>query len=185
VTSPAPGAAAQPYLPATDMPRFFREQAAFVGLGQADLELIRRTAPLVLAEEESLTTAIYEHFLQFPEAARFFLGDDGTPDRARLERRRHSLGRWLRETAELATTRDFGAYLVAVGLSHSHRTYGPGGRVPAHLMVGAISLVQTTIGHTVRAGLDDPATAAAAVDAWNKLLLIHLAVLLLGYLRQP
>src|SRR5262249_37751793 len=39
------------YLPATDMPRFVREQMEFVGLADADVEAIRRSAPVVLAHE--------------------------------------------------------------------------------------------------------------------------------------
>ena len=34
--------------PGADMERFVREQMAFVGLGEVDIALIRRTAPVVL-----------------------------------------------------------------------------------------------------------------------------------------
>lgn len=171
----------EPYLPATDMPRFLRELAEFVGFDEAAAALVRRTAPLVLAREEALTAALYAHFLQFPAAARFFLGDDGEPDRARLERRRHSLARWLRETAQASLTHEHAYYLLAIGLSHSHRPHGPGGVVPAHLVVGAMSLTQTALADAFAAEL--PAgEALAASGAWNKLLLVHLAALLLGYL---
>ena len=168
-----------PYLPATDMPRFLRELAEFVGLGDEDVTTIRRTAPLVLEREEALTAALYEHFLRFPASARFFLGADGEPDRGRLERRRHSLARWLRETAAAALTHEHAYYLLAVGLSHSHRAPGP--VVPAHLVVGAMSLTQTALAEAFAADLE-PAAALAASRAWNKLLLVHLAALLLGSL---
>jgi hypothetical protein len=162
-----------------------QELTDFVGLDASDLATIRRTAPLVLAREAAFTGALYEHFLKFPAAARFFLGEDGRPDAARLERRKHSLGRWLRETAEAALTHDFGYYLLSVGLAHSHRTYGPGGVVPAHLMVGAMSLTQTALASLFAAQLEDPREALAASAAWNKLLLVQLNVLLLGYLAAP
>lgn len=171
------------YLPATDMPRFVRELMEFVGLGEADVEAIRRSAPIVLAREAEITAALYERFLRFPASARFFLGEDGTPDEARLERRKHSLGRWLRETAEVAATHEFSYYLLAVGLAHSHRAHGPGGTVPAHFVVGAMSLTQTALGDLLARDLGDPREALAAATAWNKLLLVHLAVLLQGYLR--
>jgi len=77
----------EPYLPATDMPRFVRELAEFVGFDDADAATVRRTAPLVLAREAALTAALYEHFLAFPASARFFLDPDGEPDRVRIERR--------------------------------------------------------------------------------------------------
>ena len=116
----------QPYLPATDMERFVRELAEFVTFGDADAALVRETAPMVLARGDALTAALYEHFLKFPASARFFLKDDGTPDPERIERRRHSLARWLRETAEAALTHEHAYYLLTIGLSHSHRPRGPG-----------------------------------------------------------
>ncbi len=173
------------YLPATDMPRFVRELMAFVDLGDADIAAIRRSAPAVLKHEGALTAALYEHFLRFPETARFFLGEDGAPDLARLERRKHSLGRWLRETAEVATSQDFSYYLLTVGLSHSHRSHGPGGVIPARFLVGALSLAQTALARVFAQEMSDPHAALVASQAWNKLLLVQLNVFLLGYLPAP
>ena len=53
--------------------------------------------------------------------------------------------------------------------------------VPAHFMVGAMSLTQSALADAFAAELP-PAEALAASRAWNKLLLVHLAALLLGYL---
>ena len=174
------GAGGPGYLPATDMPRFMGEMLEFVGLGEMDVAAIRRSAPVVLRHADRLTAALYEHFLAFPRSARFFLRADGSVDAERIERRRHSLARWLRETAEVATTPEFSYYLLAVGLSHSHRAHGPGGTIPPHLMIGAMSLAQSAL-----AGVFDgelaPQEATAAGVAWNKLLLVHLSVRLLGY----
>jgi protoglobin len=164
------------------MPRFIRELMEFVDLSEADVATIRRTAPVVLAREAVFTDALYEHFLRFPATAQFFLGEDGEPDPARLARRKHTLARWLRETAAVATTPEFSYYLLAVGLSHSHRAQGPGGAVPPHFVVGAMSLAQTALARLFRAELGDPRAALDASLAWNKLLLVQLTVLLLGYL---
>lgn len=169
------------WLPATDMPRYVRELCDFVGFGGADAATVRATAPLVLEREPELTAALYDHFLKFPESARFFLGADGTPDTARIERRKHSLGRWLHETAKAAATHESSYYLLAVGLAHSHRATGPGGVVPAHLLVNAMSLAQSALADVFAAALP-PARALEASVAWNKLLLVHLNVFLLGYL---
>ena len=171
--------------PGADMEGFVREAMAFVGLDEADLALVRHTAPLVLAHETELTTALYDHFLRFPESARFFLGPDGLPDTARLERRKHSLGRWLRETAQAALTHDHAYYLLTLALAHSHRAHGPGGKVPARFMVGAMSLTQTAVARVLEAELGDPRQALEASLAWNKLLLVNLNVLLVGYLLPP
>src|SRR5260370_7548513 len=125
------------------MPRFIRELRGFGGLGEADVEAVRRTAPVVLAHEAAFTDALYAHFLKFPATARFFLGEDGEPDAARLERRKHSLARWLRETAAVATTQEFSYYLLAVGLSPSHRAHGPGALAPPPFLSRALSLPPT------------------------------------------
>ncbi len=167
--------------PGADMVGFVRELMAFVGLDDADVTTIRRTAPVILRHEQDLTSAIYEHFLKFPSTARFFLQEDGTPDERRLERRKHSLGRWLRETAEVAMTHDFVYYLLGVSLSHSHRAVGPGGTVPPQFMVATMSVAQTAFARLFQTELGDVQEAFEATLAWNKLLLIHLNALLLGY----
>jgi len=171
--------------PGADLERFLRELAEFVGFDDADAAAIRASAPAVLKHEAALTSALYEHFLRFPATARFFLGPDGAPDRTRIERRKHSLARWLRETAEAALTHDFAYYLLSVGLAHSHREYGPGGKIPPQFIVAAMSLTQTALAGIFRDELGDPTRALAAAVAWNKLLLLHLNVLLLGYLLPP
>lgn len=170
--------------PGTDLGRFVRTLAGFVGFTEADAETVRRSAPVVLAHEAALTAALYDHFLARPEAAGFFLGPDGAPDEARLARRKHSLGRWLRETAEAALEPGFLYGVMGAGFGHSHRTHGPGGPVPPELMVGAMSLAQTALADLFRRERADAATALAESLAWNKLLMIHLAVLLLGYVQS-
>jgi hypothetical protein len=163
------------------MAGFVQELMAFVGFTEADIALVRRSAPALLKRERAITDALYEHFLKFPAAARFFLLPDGTPDQPRLERRKHSLGRWLRETAEAAMSHDFAYYLLAIGLAHSHRSVGPGGKIPPHLMVGAMSLAQSAFARIFQEECGDLSAAFEASLAWNKLLLIHLNVLLVGY----
>jgi hypothetical protein len=176
----------EPYdAPGADMPGFVQELMDFIGLTEADLAVVRRSAPALLKHERAITKALYEHFLKFPAAARFFLLPDGTPDQPRLERRQHSLGRWLHETAEAAMSHDFLYYLLAIGLSHSHRSFGPGGKVPPHLIIGAISLTQSAFAHILQEELSELAEAFEASLAWNKLLLIHLNVLLIGYFLPP
>ena len=167
--------------PGADMEGFVHELMAFIGLNDEDVQLIRQTAPMILKHERTITSALYEHFLQFPSTAPFFLTPDGNPDEQRLERRKHSLARWLRETAEVAMTHEFVYYLLTVSLSHSHRSHGPGGKIPPQFMIGAMSLAQTTFAGLLRDEMDDVAQAFDAAVAWNKLLLLHLNALLLGY----
>jgi hypothetical protein len=169
--------------PAADLGAFVRQMAGFVGFDEADAEAVRRSAPLVLRHEAAITAALYDHFLARPDAARFFLQPDGSPDGERLERRKHSLGRWLRETAEAALEPGFFYGLLGMGFAHSHRSYGPGGAVPPELVVGAMSLAQTALARVFQEEIEDRAAALETSTAWNKLLLVHLSVLLLGYLQ--
>ena len=171
--------------PGADMQGYLRELAEFVGFDDADAAAIRASAPAVLQHEEALTTALYDHFLRFPATARFFLGSDGAPDRARIERRKHSLARWLRETAQAAVSHEYAYYLLSMGIAHSHRDYGPGGRIPPQFMVAAMSLTQTALAAIFRDEMGDPPRALAASMAWNKLLLLNLNALLVGYLLPP
>lgn len=171
--------------PGADMQGYLQELAEFVGFDDADAAAIRASAPAVLQHEEALTTALYDHFLRFPATARFFLGPDGAPDRARIERRKHSLARWLKETAQAALSYEYAYYLLSMGIAHSHRDYGPGGRIPPQFMVAAMSLTQTALAAIFRDEMGDPARALAASMAWNKLLLLNLNALLVGYLLPP
>jgi len=171
--------------PGADMERYVRELAEFVGLDEADADAIRASAPAILKHEAALTSSLYEHFLRFPQTARFFLGPDGTPDHARIERRKHSLARWLKETAQAALSHDYAYYLLSIGLAHSHRDYGPGGKIPPQFMVAAMSLTQTALAGIFRDELADPERALAASVAWNKLLLLNLNALMIGYLLPP
>ena len=63
-----------------------------------------------------------------------------------------------------------------------NREYGPGGKIPAQFMVGAMSLTQSALASVLVDEIADPREALDAVTAWNKLLLVQLSVLLLGYL---
>ena len=82
-------------------------------------------------------------------------------------------------------THDFVYHLLAMSLSHSHRAFGPGGKVPPQFMVGAMSIAQTAFARLLQAELGDLQRAFEATLAWNKLLLVHLNVLLLGYFLPP
>ena len=78
-----------------DWPARMKEVADFVGLDQAELEVIESTRDLVLARGEEITAAVYDHFLKFPETRRFFLEAGGEVDEHKLDRRKQCLLRWL------------------------------------------------------------------------------------------
>ena len=163
-----------------------KQLAEFVGLTQADLELIRSSAAVLVPHAEALTSAIYDHFLLFPETQQFFLREDGEVDQDRITRRKHSLIRWLQNTIQYQVDGDLPVFLLTAGLVHSHP---PGNRahlgsVPSRFMVGTISFVQTAIAQLLSQEINDPQEAILASLAWNKLLMVQLDILLAGYVDE-
>ena len=177
------------YLPGVfDWPARMKEMVDFVGLTPAELELVQSTSPILLARADELTSAIYEHFLKFPEARKFFLADDGEVDPERSDRRKHSLARWLQTSIEFKVDEDFPVFLLAIGLTHghppSHRAHL--GAIPTRFMIGTMSFAQTALAQLLFQDMDDQSEARRASIAWNKLLMVQLDVLLAGYVTdQP
>ena len=177
------------YLPGVfDWPARMKEMVDFVGLTPAELELVQSTSPILLARADELTSAIYDHFLKFPEARKFFLAEDGEVDPERIDRRKHSLARWLQASIEFKVDEDFPVFLLAIGLAHghppSHRAHL--GAIPTRFMIGTMSFAQTALAQLLFQDMDDQSEARRASIAWNKLLMVQLDVLLAGYVTdQP
>ncbi len=90
-----------------DWPARMREVAGFVGLDQGELDIIESTRDLVLERGEELTAEVYNHFVEFPETLRFFLGEDGDVDEEKLARRKQGLMRWLRGSIDFKIDEDY------------------------------------------------------------------------------
>jgi hypothetical protein len=162
------------------------EMARFVGLGPAELELLQSTRPVVLDHVGELSTAVYENFLRFPEARKFFEAESGEIDETRLVRRRASLGRWLRGSIDFKIDADIPIQVLATGIVHSHPPSHRAhlGSIPSRFMVGAMSFVQTALGDLFCRELDDPDLALQASFAWNKMLMVQMDILLAGYMTD-
>jgi hypothetical protein len=134
-----------------DWPARMKELAEFVGLGLAELEVVQATGPLVLKHGEELTAAVYDHFLKFPQARKFFLTGERLVDQERLAKRKDSLLRWLRGSIDFKIDADYPIRLLATGIVHSHPPThrAPLGSIPSRYMVGTISFVQTALNPTV------------------------------------
>ena len=160
--------------------------ADFVGLTDADLALIRASAPALLPRADELAAAVYERFLAYPATARYFLHRDGAVNETRLARRKHSLARWLRNSIEFQIDDQFPVFLLAVGVVHSNPPLPAGrhGSVPARFMTGTISFIQSEISAALAQEISDPALAMQTAIAWNKMLMLQLDVLLAGYTTE-
>lgn len=169
VTTPAPNAANRVAL-----------AAHVAGLSDADLALVRETAGPVAAVREAAAAAVYDHLLAIPETARWFLRPDGTPDEAALAQRRRTLADWLALVASADVSEDTAMALVRIGRVHATSSATPAGPVPASLMVATIAFAQAAVAGILRDALG-PERALDASIAWNKLLLLHLDLMLAGY----
>ena len=169
-----------------DWPAHMKELAEFVGLGPAELMVLQASGPLVLEHAEELTAAVYDHFLKFPQARQFFLTSEGKVDEVRLERRKHSLLRWLRGSIDFQIDTDYPIRLLATGIVHSHPPTHRAhlGSIPSRYMIGTISFVQTALNELFQREIEDPDQAMRASLAWNKMLMIQLDILLAGYLTE-
>lgn len=169
-----------------DWPARMRELAEFVGLGAAELEVIQATAPVVLKHGEELTAAVYDHFLKFDDSRRFFLAEDGEVDEPKLERRKHSLMRWLRGSIDFKLDEDYPIRVLATGIVHSHPPAHRAhlGSIPSRYMVGTISFIQTALHDIFHQEMKDPEEANRASLAWSKLLMVQLDILLAGYVND-
>ena len=169
-----------------DWPARMKEVADFVGLDQDELEIIQSTREIVLAKGDELTAEVYDHFLLFPETRRFFLAEDGEVNEDKLERRKHSLMRWLTGSIDFKINEDYPIRLLATGIVHSHPPSHRAhlGSIPSRFMVGSISFVQTVLARIFQEELDDPQQAFRASVAWNKMLMVQLDILQAGYINE-
>jgi hypothetical protein len=169
-----------------DWPTRMQQMADFMGFSEEDLELVRASGPILLDRADELTSAVYDHFLQFPQTARFFLTLEGEIDQTRLDRRKHSLARWLRHSIDFRLDEQFPVFLLAMGVVHSNPSLERGylGSVPARFMIGTMSFAQTAIAGMLLEEMSDPVQALRTSNAWNKLLMLQLDVLLAGYVTE-
>ena len=173
-----------PYI--VDWPGRLKEMADFVGLGEEELALIRETSSVVLEHANSLTASVYDNFLKFPGSRKFFLNADGEVDDVRLDRRKHSLARWLRGSIDFKIDEDYPIRVLATGIVHSHPPVHRAhmGSIPSRFMIGTISFTQTALAELLHREMEDAGLAARASAAWNKLMMLQLDILLAGYLTE-
>ncbi|HXF51836.1 MAG TPA: protoglobin domain-containing protein [Dehalococcoidia bacterium] len=154
--------------------------ARVAGFSDADAALVRQTAAPVAAVREAAAAAVYDHLLSFPETARWFLRPDGAPDEDALAERRRTLADWLALVASADLSEDTARALVRIGRVHATSTATPAGPIPASLMVATIAFAQGAIAGVLREALGAERALEASV-AWNKLLALHLDLMLAGY----
>ena len=170
-----------------DWPARFREMSEFVGLSEEDLDLIRASGPLVQAKLQSFVDHIYDHFLEYPESRKFFVHDNGSPDRKRIDDNKLTMIRWMMNNCLAHINDGFSRYVAAIGTMHYsvavHRPPLP--PVPYKYLIGVISMYQTKLAALFDAEMDNEELAARTSLAWNKLLMVELDLILAAYVTEP
>jgi hemoglobin-like flavoprotein len=164
----------------------FAEMMDFVGLTEADRQLIKASAPLIMAHNEKLTDHVYDRLLKYPQARKFFVTDNDEPDAKRIEANKQTMISWLRATAAAPLNDGFVRYLVATSQMHQniplHRpALSP---VAPRYIIGVIAYYQTVIADILHQEMEDYTLASQTSVAWNKWLMIGLELLLANYLAH-
>ena len=167
-------------------PDRFREMVAFVDLSDEDQRLVRASAPIIMEHVRGLTDVVYDHFLKYPAARKYFVTEDEQIDDERIELNKRTMIQWLRDTAAAPMNEGFPRYIAAIGIMHrdlpSHRPHlDP---VPSRYIIGTISYYQTAIAALLTKRIPDTELASRTSVAWNKLLMLELDMLLSSYLSD-
>ncbi len=167
-----------------DWPARFEEMIDFVGLSDDDRQLIKDSAPIILANTRGLTEVIYDHLLRFPEAGKFFTTDDGERDEKRIEDNIQTMVSWFRVSVTAPLNQGFIRYLVGISQMHEnipvHRpNLSP---VAPRYIIGTMSYYQTALDDLLHPKMSDPKLAWRTSVAWNKWLMVMLELLLANYL---
>ena len=156
----------------------------FVGLSEEDRQLIKASAPIILARAGSLNDFIYDQLLKYPQSRQFFVTGNDEPDAKRIEANKQTMLSWLRATVAAPLNEGFIRYLVGVSQMHRnipiHRTGLP--PVPPRFIVGIISYYQTVIADLLHEHMSDSALALRTSQAWNKWLMVQIEPLLASYM---
>lgn len=183
-TSPAPAAPAKRGAP--DAGKYFRYMAEFVGFTSADEQAIIKTRPVVEKHLPVIVGEFYEHLLRYPPTRKFFLKPDGTLDEPYLQlRMRHNANFWLR-TLEGNYNDDYASYIDYIGRAHTSHGADPSIYIAERYVIGMVGYISHAISQSLSTDLHqtDHDFADAAIDAWDKLMMVVLEMLSRAYYNE-
>ena len=151
----------------------------FLNITRADIEAMVGTVEPLFRRGPELVVANYDYLLEHHETAAI-LGWESGADPEHLEERRRFFTVWLARTLGLDFSHDFANYLFRAGQKHA--AHGPRRvHVPEVYVTGAISLVNATFARFLHEEMAGKAVVPAALAGWNKVLTLHLHMMLQGY----
>ncbi len=151
----------------------------FLGLGSEDIQAMLQTVEPLLKRGHELVVGTYDYLRHRHDTA-VILGWDQSVDEAHLAERRRFFTIWLARMLGLDFSDDFARYLFRAGQIHA----GHGPRqihVPDLYVTGAISLVNATFAQFLKEEMPGAEIVPAALAGWNKVLSLHLHMMLNGY----
>ena len=144
-----------------------------LGFTPAQVDLVRRAAPLLLPEVEGWVEAFYAR-LVVDEVAMSLLRDEAT-----VIRLKRSLVAWFQELLSLPYDSDYERARAEIGRVHVRIG------MPQHLMVTAMAGIRRDVGASVAKLLsDDPVVARSTIHALEQVLDLELALMLGAYRRR-
>lgn len=152
---------------------------AFLAIGPADITAMVATVEPLFRHGPQLVADTYDYLQQHQETAAI-LGWEGEADPQHLAERRRFFTIWLARLLGFDLSHDFAAYLFRAGQKHA----GHGPRkvhVPEQYVTGSISLINSAFARVLHEEMGGDPVVAPALAGWNKLLTLHLHLMLLGY----
>ncbi len=157
----------------------WRRMQEFLDLGRADIEAMLETVEPLFKRGYELVVGNYDYLLRNHETAAI-LGWERGVDPDHLAERRRFFTVWLARTLGMDFSDDFARYLFRAGQLHA----GHGSRqthVPELYVTGAVSLVNATFARFLSEEMPQAAVVPPALAGWNKVLSMHLQMMLNGY----
>ena len=152
---------------------------AFLQIAPAEVQAMLQTVEVLFRRGPELVVGTYDYLLAHHETA-VILGWDKGADPAHLAERRRFFTIWLARTLGLDFSHEFARYLFRAGQLHA--AHGPRRvHVPERYVTGAISLVNAAFARYLAEEMAGHEAVPLALAGWNKVLNLHLHLMLLGY----
>lgn len=151
----------------------------FLNLNEADMEAMLATVEPLFQRGHELVVGTYDYLLDNHDTA-VILGWEKGANPEHLAERRRFFTVWLARTLGMDLSHEFARYLFRAGQIHA--AHGPRQiHVPEVYVTGSISLVNATFARFLMEEMAGNPVVPAALAGWNKILSLHLHMMLLGY----
>ena len=152
---------------------------AFLAVSPAEKEAMLTSVEALFRRGPELVINTYDYLLAHHETA-VILGWESGANPDHLAERRRFFTIWLARTLGLDMSHDFAHYLFHAGQIHA--AHGPRQvHVPERYVNGAISQVNAAFARFLTEEMPGHPAVPLALAGWNKLLSLHLHMMLLGY----